>query len=334
MANYRRTATGNWTNLAQWEDDSGGSYAASSVLPGPGDVVYANNFITTLDVDIVVDELRNDLATNINGGGRFVYGSGDTVVGNIFASSNANCLLQNTNTIKNLIGNITALVNQNTGVVINDSASGILNIIGNIIGGSSFQCMGVINGPGTVNVIGNVTGGSSNFCAGIRNNTTGFVNVLGIAEGGSFQNNPGVWNNQNGTTRVTTLKASNQSYAGTHTNTINPTGFIIVDNIEYASNGNSPSNVPILFSDTANKYVTVQTETQGSLTLIDPATTDIPTETDVRDGVSYASGGLTGTLKVPPSSSVAVGVPVDNTTGTAMISISDMGTLLTSFKIS
>jgi hypothetical protein len=38
---------------------------------------------------------------------------------------------------------------------------------------------------------------------------------------------------------------------------------------------------------------------------------------DVRAGVTYA--GLTGTCAVPPAGSVALGVPVDNTTGTALL---------------
>jgi hypothetical protein len=58
-----------------------------------------------------------------------------------------------------------------------------------------------------------------------------------------------------------------------------------------------------------------------------------PAVTDVRNGTTYASGALTGTLKVPPSSSVAVGVPVDNTVGTAIISITDMGALLASYNV-
>ena len=60
---------------------------------------------------------------------------------------------------------------------------------------------------------------------------------------------------------------------------------------------------------------------------------NLPIPADVRNGVTYASGALTGTLNVPPASSVAVGVPVDNTTGTAMISVTDMGALLASYNV-
>jgi hypothetical protein len=50
----------------------------------------------------------------------------------------------------------------------------------------------------------------------------------------------------------------------------------------------------------------------------------MPAATDVRDGVSYASGALTGSCKVPAAASVAFGVPVDATTGTAYLSQSDV----------
>jgi hypothetical protein len=44
---------------------------------------------------------------------------------------------------------------------------------------------------------------------------------------------------------------------------------------------------------------------------------------DVRSGTVYADGNLTGTLAVPAAASVAFGVPVDDTTGTAFLSQSD-----------
>jgi hypothetical protein len=60
---------------------------------------------------------------------------------------------------------------------------------------------------------------------------------------------------------------------------------------------------------------------------------DLSVITDVRNGVVYASGALTGTLNVPIASSVAVGVPADATVGTAIISITDMGALLASYNV-
>jgi hypothetical protein len=54
-------------------------------------------------------------------------------------------------------------------------------------------------------------------------------------------------------------------------------------------------------------------------TLVDATQGQMPAESDVRDGVSYASGALTGSCKVPAAASVGFGVPVDATTGTAAL---------------
>lgn len=54
-------------------------------------------------------------------------------------------------------------------------------------------------------------------------------------------------------------------------------------------------------------------------------TSGVPAITDVRDGVVFgAGGGLTGTLAVPPAAAVGIGVPVDNTVGTAAITATDL----------
>jgi hypothetical protein len=59
--------------------------------------------------------------------------------------------------------------------------------------------------------------------------------------------------------------------------------------------------------------------------LVSPDTAvDAPIPANVRDGVTYALGTLTGTLKVPAAGSVALGVPVDNTTGTAALKPEDV----------
>lgn len=61
--------------------------------------------------------------------------------------------------------------------------------------------------------------------------------------------------------------------------------------------------------------------------LID-STINTPPEADVRDGVSYAAGTRTGTCAVPPAGSVSIGVPVDNTVGTSLVTAADFATLV------
>jgi hypothetical protein len=313
MANYRRTATGNWTNLAQWEDDSGGSYAASSVLPGPGDVVYANGFTVTLDVDVVVDELRTTTAINVLAGGTFTFGVGNILTANIFGGgASQGAVTSNQTTSKTINGNISAIVGGSIGV--NHSSTGTLVINGNTSGGIGGTAPGVRNSStGTIIINGNSTGGNEINSYGANNASSGMIIINGISTGGTAVVE-GAFNAGTGVLRVTTSQSSN-SAAGV--NGANVGGTTIVENIVWSTNGRTPTVGFVKFDNTASKSIQVTLENNSTLTLVDPST-GFPTETDVRDGVSYASGALTGTLVVPSDDTVTLGVVYDNgTIGTA-----------------
>lgn len=55
-----------------------------------------------------------------------------------------------------------------------------------------------------------------------------------------------------------------------------------------------------------------------------------PAASDVRSGTAYGGGSLTGTLAVPSAGSVALGVPTDNTVGTAVLTSANVQAALTS----
>jgi hypothetical protein len=59
MANYKAVASGNWSSLSTWQDDSLGYFAASTVLPTTNDTVYSNNFTVTIDGTRVASSIRN-----------------------------------------------------------------------------------------------------------------------------------------------------------------------------------------------------------------------------------------------------------------------------------
>lgn len=65
--------------------------------------------------------------------------------------------------------------------------------------------------------------------------------------------------------------------------------------------------------------------TYGSLDYIP---NNIPAPANVRFGTVYGNNQYTGTLAVPPANAVAVGVPVDNTVGTAALSPADIAALV------
>ena len=99
-------------------------------------------------------------------------------------------------------------------------------------------------------------------------------------------------------------------------------GIIEIEQLEYGTYGMSPTSGTAIRLKKASGNVAVfnYADTAGAKTLIDAtANAAMPAAADVRSGVSYASGALTGSCAVPAASSVAFGVPVDATTGTALL---------------
>ena len=78
-----------------------------------------------------------------------------------------------------------------------------------------------------------------------------------------------------------------------------------------------------LNADTFIEVPTTNLTSTRNLVTPDNAT-NFPSAANVRSGVTYGiSGALTGTCSVPTAGAVALGVAVDNTTGTAALSPAD-----------
>lgn len=90
----------------------------------------------------------------------------------------------------------------------------------------------------------------------------------------------------------------------------------IVEEVVMGVTGLWPFFGPCRFLSTASFKVNILLSDDSRLTLT-PSGADQPSEEDVRNGTQYDSGNKTGTLKVPPPSSVISGVPTDDTVGTA-----------------
>jgi len=281
---------------------------------------------------------------NISGGtvGSINRGISDigilTVVGNIVAQGGTtNNGVANIGTL-NIIGDIIAGAGNGSQAALSITN---LNMTGNIYGGSGTNC----NGASATNaiVVGNIFGGTTttaSFASGGSGLfTTTSLNVVGNVYGGAsnsvtiatpFQLNAGVISQGSGVITGNVYASSLSQmpgFVGLSTNTAYIDGDVV-----FGTNGTSPVFGRVYFRNTA-PTVTVTKQNLSQVTLIDASTTNNPSPTDVRDGIVYASGSLTGALKVPPTNAVAVGVPVDNTLGTAMITITDMGALLSSYVV-
>jgi hypothetical protein len=338
MANYKAVANGNWSNLAIWQDNSSGSFIASTVLPGASDVVYFNNFEATIDIDVTVAEIRNSATTGINVGGFATISTSRTITANqIVATSGYG---------NNAAGGI--------GFIIKSSTSGItINIIANLtvnrpgfdfVGGywftgvnSTYNVTGNINlvrtretgysciycSQGTLNIVGNLSRnvGSNDYGEPIifLSNPVVALNITGIADNQNATNTQIVQTSSISTATITivgNVLGSNQASVAAIGNA--PT--FVAGNIT-SRNGVFPV-LNLRLNTTFATSITTLSQTVGvNATLYTPGVaTGHPATTNVRTGIVYGpTNNLTGTCAVPPANTVSLGVPVDNTVGTASL---------------
>jgi hypothetical protein len=279
-------------------------------------------------------------------------GSGTlNVTGNSVASSGSFSVgVNNSGTgTTNITGNATGGSGANAhGAYI---TTGTMSITGNVTGGSGTTAFGVrLEGAGTLTVTGNATGGSvgggiSNLAAGIanvignvtgstgansfgaNNESTGTLTITGIATAGTTNGAAGARNSSTGTINLT--RAKGNAYGPGNTSGLLAgvgaanvgLGVIQIEELEYGDYGMSPTSGTGIRLKKLSSNVAVfnYVDAGAAKTLVDATQGQMPAASDVRDGVSYASGALTGSCKVPAAASVGFGVPVDATTGTAAL---------------
>ena len=229
---------------------------------------------------------------------------------------------------------------------VNNGAGGSLNFSGNALGGSGGSASGVQNSNvGNTTITGNVTAGSGGNGAlnlstgtlaitgsilataivGVNNSSTGSLTITGSITAATAA---GVNNASTATLTISggTYTASTTANAVISTNAssvVRASGSFI-----YASNGFVPINTPKFILLSTPTLAKTRYALNGSTTYVDMFTADNGLNqaaiTDVRFGTSYASGALTGVAYIPSASSVAFGVPVDATTGTATLTAADV----------
>lgn len=290
MANYRAVSGGNWSDLARWEDDSGGSYAASSALPGVNDVVYSNGNVVTLDMDISVTSLRSTSTTNVAVGGRFVYGTGcTTVIANVYGSGlsaqttgfTLDCPAADT---RYLIGNsYGGNIPNATCVAVRMSGSGSLIQTGDAYGGNNANAAGVACGT-LVTSAGNYTLNGNAYGSVISGATFGeAISSIGggnvVINGSSVRNNSAGFRQFNlaGTAYVHTVVNSGIAINGI---TIS-TGTCVITNCQYALS-------TIRF--TSDGSILTHLENGNPITFT--AAPNYPDETDVREGILYGPANM------------------------------------------
>jgi hypothetical protein len=298
MADKWPLANGLWSNAANWNEGT---------KPTEQDDVYANGFTVTIDEDIAVTRLLTIQRTGGNNGGFFTISGVRAVVFMELRTNSSNAL--NVSSGSTVIGSFYG--NGANAYAISFTGS-FCTLIGNAYGGIANPSQGVRNfSGGTIYFIGDSYGGGGAFCDGINNETSGTVIQTGNAFAGV--GSPGSRNNTTGRLEVTTA-ASNTNLHGLSGNS--QSGITLYENLIFDSSGRNPFLGWCKMKVTGSNQITVATQSDTFVFGVDE---DAANPSDVRKDVIYNNGNLTGTLAVPPVGAVALGVPVDNTVGTAVI---------------
>ena len=240
------------------------------------------------------------------------------VVGNIEArGTQKETVILLTGTTLNLTGNAFVGFNTANSAKAISAATSTINITGDVYVANTSGTNTLMNAltatnACTINITGNVYSDSSS-----TSSTGGSVNAVIIGGNASYYKHIG----------TLTAGYRDAGFVCTVTNAINIMSGPFISGVY----GTAPFQVARMnYFRTLGSYYEFRDETtNGALPpgaiapatrLVSPDTiVDAPIPANVRQGISYDLGTFTGTLAVPNSASVAFGVPVDNTTGVALL---------------
>ena len=361
MAGVRAVKSGNWSDTTVW--NTGALPTSADDVWANNFTVAADTTTTVLSIrnGSTTDVTAGGGFTAVNGVTLTLTGGG-VINGNSAATLTCNLTAGQSFTVA---GNVTAAA----GHGVNNTSSGTLNIIGNCSGGTGAGggANGANNAStGTLNITGNCNNSATgNSCFAANNASSGTLNITGNCTGASSgQSSHGANNASIGTLNITGTCTCGLSAVGAvcfgvvnaSTGILNHTG-----TAQAASTGagigpgslNQSTFLTGPFIGTAQGVVAnnavrwrwVPSVGPSYMTAVNSTATDYknlytadstdsasgqPAATNVRSGTVYGpSNELTGTCAVPPAGSVALGVPVDNTTGTAALTAADIQAALT-----
>jgi hypothetical protein len=362
MPDIRATTSTDFSLSSTW---------VGGVVPGSGDVAFANGFTIPISDARTVQAISNASGTGITAGGSFSLVNGANLT-----CTNASGVVQGTAagscvTINLGVGQVATLTaNQSTSpgaaqTPINISGTGTINLTGNYTGAVGTSVTVASTFGGTLNIVGNLTGGSNTNCFGISvSGTTGAViNHTGIINGGTTgagrhgmnieSTFAGTLVSTGGATASAVSSAfSNSSTSGSVTinGALTPTttfpaiaagvagqGTRLTGPFLVASNGvvavaalawRFPTNAP----PTTFQVLTATGATRILYSADNLPGGGFPATTNVRSGTIYGpTSELTGTAAIPSAANVALGVAVDNTVGTAVLTQANVTTALEQF---
>jgi hypothetical protein len=259
-------------------------------------------------IKVIGGTLQNTSAFNYSGTNSIVF-SNATIVGGSGGVQQANAIINTS----------TGIINFQNGCVVTGGSAGT---------GGTGNSNGINNNStGTINVTGSCSfiGGSGASCVAFNNASTGTINVSGSCTFSASAATVALNNAGSGQVIVTnsTFVASTSNNAVSATNAAADvrlsgdfldhwSGWKAVSGGKWRL-GTAPTfgQTRYALAGTTDSYFTMYGADNGTF--------GNPIAANVRSGISYGGGNLTGTCAVPAAGSVSLGVPVDAGFGTAVL---------------
>jgi hypothetical protein len=230
------------------------------------------------------------------------------IVGDLMATDGGLVITANVQYTLNITGNLIAFENNTSCLSIVNAT--ICNITGNIIGETlgSNQSVAISLSGATCNITGNVF--YTQRAVGYLITNNGVLSIVGTINANGTNNTGAnaLYNDYNST--ATNMLSGPFIFSVTG---VNP---VMVSRMHLIPVFNSYTE----FRDSSTNAALPPAVQAPATRLVSPDTVaDAPSPNNVRLGVSYSSGGLTGTMIVPSPDNVSKNIPVDNTVGTAVL---------------
>lgn len=314
MAIVYAVKTGNWNDTTVWN---------TGALPTSADDVYANNFTVTVNQNINVISLRNGATTGVTAGGNFTINGGYTIVADVIVTN----LIVTTSSLITITANS---ITSNTGIVISSTNVQANYVINGNLTASNATAINIANGQNSsVTINGNCFAGTVASATIITSSNTITFVVNGIAQSSTIASCTTISIINNIIRIQKAFSPDNGLAAVIQTNRQTTT---IVKEIEQGNFGQVPIQGYVRFDNAITINAKVLRENNTQITLVDASNlvNQLPAESDVRFGIGYNNGNKIGSAYIPAAASVAFGVPVDNTTGTAALTPSAVWNAATS----
>lgn len=351
MANIRAAASGDFSATGTW---------VGGVVPGSGDVAFANTFTVTIRDTRTVQAISNASGTSITAGGTFsllngcnltctnangvvqgtvgsvisvvslTTGQTATVSSNMVNNSDGNAITITSAGTVNWTGNLTQT---NTGRLIEStgSSSTIFNLTGSVTSGfSPFPPLNML-GSVTLTVVGSLTVGTSGSTCLLIGSSLNTATITGPVTGSPNSSNPCIANSGG----TLTVNGTCQSGAGPAIGAGSATQITRLSGpFLLGASGNLAPVTALAWRWAPTQIPTyMEVPTSSGSTKRNMYTADnmpsggYPVAANVRQSTVYGpSSEFTGTLAVPSPSAVSLGVATDNTTGTAILTAASVRT--------